>query len=300
MNVAITGGSGFIGQALTDHLIKQGHQVIILTRNKNNKPVKENVTYVEWLKESASAEKQLQNIDAFVNLAGENLNSGRWTAKKKQEILNSRIAATREVISLIAKLDKKPEVLVNGSAVGYYGMSKHATYTEDTEEPGEDFLATVVKNWEQEAAEAQQMTRVVYTRFGVVLDQKEGALKKMLPPFKIGLGGKLGSGEQWMSWVHINDAARAIIHCIETPTIKGAVNVTAPHPQRMKEFGKALAATLNRPFWTPVPGVALKTLLGEMSMLVLEGQKVLPKKLEDHQFIFKYAHLHSALEDLLK
>ncbi|UCZ54093.1 TIGR01777 family oxidoreductase [Bacillus shivajii] len=300
MNVVIAGGSGLIGQALTDHLIKDNHNVFILTRNKTNKPSKDHVTYVEWLDESAAPERHLKDIDAVVNLAGENLNSGRWTKEKKQEILDSRIHATREIVNLIEKLELKPNVLINGSAIGYYGTSDKKTFTEDVETSGEDFLATVVRKWEEEASKANTVTRVVYTRFGMVLDSKDGALKKMLPPFKFGLGGKLGTGQQWMSWVHIDDVARAIIHCINTPTIKGPVNITAPNPERMKDFGKTLAQVLNRPFWAPVPSSILKIGLGEMSTLVLEGQKVLPKKLEDHHFTFTYRDLQNGLKNLLQ
>lgn len=300
MKVAITGGTGFIGQAVTKELVSKGHHVIILTRNKQNKQEEKNVSFVEWLKDSSQPEKELDGINAIINLAGENLNSGRWTETKKREILQSRISATKETIRIIDAMTNKPEVLINGSAVGFYGTSFTKTFTEKDEQPGDDFLANVVVRWEEEALKAPSETRVVCTRFGIVLDDDEGALQKMLLPFKLGLGGKLGTGEQWMSWVHIKDVAKAITYCIEEDKIKGPVNVTAPNPQKMKNFGKTLSNVLNRPFWAPVPSTLLHIGLGEMSVLILEGQQALPSKLTTNGFVFDYPHLQDALEGLLK
>ncbi|WP_026690870.1 TIGR01777 family oxidoreductase [Alteribacter aurantiacus] len=301
MKIAIAGGSGFIGTALTDRLVSEGHSVFILTRDKSNKPEKNGVTFVEWLKDGTHPEQELDGTDAFVNLAGENLNSGRWTDEKKKQIMDSRIEATRSVMDVIKKVDQKPEVLVNASAVGYYGTSFTETFTEKHIESGDDFLAEVVKRWEEEASHAQkESVRVAYMRFGVVLDEEEGALQKMLTPFKLFAGGPLGTGKQWMSWVHIDDVVGSIVFAIENREVSGPVNVTAPTPVQMKDFGKTLADVLNRPYWLPAPSIALKTLLGDMSVLVLEGQKVLPEKLERHEYSFEYKELKPALEDLLK
>ncbi|PYZ92405.1 TIGR01777 family protein [Salipaludibacillus keqinensis] len=300
MKVAITGGTGLIGQAVTKELTSQGHHVFILTRNKSNKQEEKQVSFVEWLKDGTEPEKELDGIDALINLAGENLNSGRWTSDKKQEILQSRIEATKEAVRIIEKMDHKPSVFLSGSAVGFYGTSYTKTFTEEDREPGEDFLADVVKQWEEEALKAPPEVRVVCTRFGVVLDAEDGALKKMLPPFKLFAGGKLGTGEQWMSWIHIEDVAQALVHCIHHKDIQGPVNFTSPEPQRMKDFGKTLADTLNRPFWAPVPSTVLHIALGEMSVLVLEGQRVLPKQLQNYGYTFTYPNLQEAFSDLLK
>ncbi|MDG5786232.1 TIGR01777 family oxidoreductase [Evansella sp. AB-P1] len=301
MKIAIAGGSGFIGSEVTSKLNQLGHEVYILTRKKQKEIGDSNVTYVQWLSNELKPEEELEGIEAFINLAGENLNSGRWTTSKKEEILHSRIDATKEVIRIIKALKKKPSVLINASAIGFYGTSKTETFVEDSPYKGDDFLANVVQQWERAASEAStEGVRVVYTRFGMVLDKNEGALKKMKLPFQLFAGGRLGSGEQWISWVHIEDVVRAIIFCIETPAVHGAVNVTAPNAVRMNEFGKTLANILNRPYWFPTPKFLLRIVLGEMSILVVEGQQVFPKKLEEHQFQFEFKTLTKALENTLK
>ncbi|UTR14060.1 TIGR01777 family oxidoreductase [Salipaludibacillus sp. LMS25] len=300
MKIAITGGTGLIGQSVTKELIANNHRVFILTRNKEKKKSKDSITYVKWLKDGTYPEKELEGIDGFINLAGENLNSGRWTSAKKRAILHSRIRATREVVRIIGQLKKKPHVLVNGSAVGFYGTSFTKTFTEKETEPGNDFLADVVTKWEKEALRASSTVRVVCARFGLVLSLEGGALKKMLPPFHLGVGGKLGTGEQWMSWIHITDVARALVYSLTNHAIQGPVNVTAPHPEMMKHFGQHLASRLNRPFWIPVPSSLLKLALGDMSILILEGQKALPMTLEHHDFRFRFPQLQSALTDLIK
>jgi uncharacterized protein len=300
MKIAIAGGSGFIGTALTEKLTSSGHEVFILTRNKENKPEKENVTYVEWLKEDAEPEKELNGVDTIVNLAGENLNSGRWTDEQKKKIMDSRITATRSVMELIENLEPKPEALINASAVGYYGTSFTETFTESHSKSGDDFLAEVCQRWEEEASHAiKHDLRTAYMRFGMVLDDEEGALKQMLLPFKMFAGGPLGTGKQWMSWVHIEDVTGAIQYAIENRDISGPVNVTAPEPVQMNDFGKTLADVINRPYWLPAPSFALKTALGDMSVLVLEGQKVIPEKLNNSGYEFHYPELKPALEDLL-
>lgn len=299
MKVAIAGGTGLIGKTLTKQLLLKGHEAYILTRNPYNKRRSDGIHYIEWLTPEAVPEEKLEGIDAFINLAGENLSNGRWTDQKKQEILESRIDVTRETVRILHALKKTPKVLINGSAVGFYGRSFHEAFTEDVTVPGGDFLADVVTKWEQEAQNAPESTRVIMSRFGVVLSAEEGALKKMLPAFKLGIGGKLGTGEQWMSWVHVEDVAKALIYCLENEDIQGPVNVTAPSPARMKVFGQTLADVLNRPFWAPVPSNILKAALGEMSVLLLDGQQVIPQKLLDHGFNFSYPDLNDALYDLV-
>ncbi|WP_147804123.1 TIGR01777 family oxidoreductase [Alkalicoccus halolimnae] len=299
MKVAIAGGTGLVGKNLTKLLLKEGHEAYILTRNPQNKIDSHGIQYIEWMTEGAAPEEKLEGIDAFVNLAGENLNSGRWTEKKKQEILDSRIDVTRETVRILSVLNNKPSVLINGSAVGFYGTSFEKTFTEETTTPGDDFMAEVVSRWEQEAQKAPDEVRVVLSRSGVVLSAEEGALKKMLPAFKMGVGGKLGTGEQWMSWIHVDDVARAILYLIEHEELSGPVNVTSPTPERMKSFGKTLADVLNRPFWAPVPSNVLKLILGDMSVIIVEGQQVIPQKLLDNGFDFNYPQLEEAFYDLI-
>ncbi|ARK29014.1 TIGR01777 family oxidoreductase [Halalkalibacter krulwichiae] len=301
MQIAIAGGTGFIGTRLTDRLVDQGHTVYILTRDETNKPVKPNVYYVKWLDEEATPETVFNRIDAIVNLAGESIGSGRWTSIRKEQILNSRIESTRAITRLIEKLPIKPKVLVNASAIGYYGHSKTAIFTEESTPAKKDFLSDVVQKWEKEAEKATIFDlRVVYCRLGVVLHPNEGALAKMLLPYRLFAGGPLGTGDQWLSWIHIDDAIQMFQFAIEESRISGPFNVTAPSPCTMNEFGKQLARTLRRPHWLPAPSFALKALLGEMSTLVLDGQQVLPTKAIKTHYSFLYPTLDSALTHLLK
>lgn len=298
MHVVITGGSGFVGKALTHRLIQEGHRVTILTRRPDR--TSENVNLVGWLSAKSQPENELKNVDALVNLAGEPLNSGRWTQSKKETILNSRITATKEVIRILKHLDPKPKVLVNASAVGYYGMSNSKTFNEASKSEANDFLAQVVKRWEKEASAAKELgIRTVYTRFGMILGQ-EGALPRVVQPYKLGIGGTIGSGQQWVSWVHIRDVTEMIGFAMITPEIEGPLNVTSPNPARMSTFGQSIADVLHRPHWFPVPGIALKLALGEMSQLMLKGQRVLPKKARHYGYSFQFPSLQTALSDILR
>lgn len=299
MKIAITGGTGFVGQELTRLFHSNGHMVYILTRSpKRSTP---NTKYVQWLKDGAAPEKQLEGIDAIVNLAGTSINDGRWSNEQKREIYNSRMEATEEVLRIIGKLIKKPQVLVNASAIGVYAPSEMVTYTEASTDFGKDFLARTVIDWEKLADHAKfHGVRVASGRFGIILGRKEGALPLMSLPYKFFVGGPVGSGKQWVSWVHVKDVARAIGFAIDTPALEGPFNVTAPEPEQMKDFGKEIGSALNRPHWIPVPSIAMKALLGEKSQLVLTGQRVLPKVLERHGFTFLYPTLQSALADLYK
>jgi uncharacterized protein len=298
MNIVICGGTGLIGSSLVDSLVKDKHHIYILTRNPQNKKKIDNITYIKWLNSDDTPEQHLENIDVIINLAGETINS-RWTTDQKQRIFNSRITATRDCISLIERLKKKPAVFLNASAVGFYGTSLSSIFTEQQEEAGTDFLSTVVEKWEQEARKAELLgVRTVFLRFGVVLAKDGGALSKMILPYKLFAGGTIGSGQQWLSWVHIEDAVGLIKFAIENGGISGPLNITAPNPKRMKEFGKTLGTIINKPHWLPTPSFALKLLLGEMSLLVLEGQNVFPKKAIDHGFQFKYPNLNEALKSL--
>lgn len=299
MKIAITGGTGFVGQALTEELLEHHHEVMILTRNPDKYNDRPGITYVKWLSDGAKPEEELEGIHAFINLAGESINSGRWTDERKKRIINSRINSTHEVINIIMALKDKPSCLINASAIGYYPSSTTNTFTEASTETADNFLGETVQIWEKEAQKASQLgIRVAYSRFGIILGENEGALPRIALPYKLFAGGTVGSGEQWMSWVHIKDIARAVHFIAVTEDISGPVNVTAPSPVTMKEFGKTLGAVLGRPHWIPVPSLALKVAMGEMSALVLEGQKVLPSVLSEHGFHFKYPELKSALIDI--
>ncbi|WP_226671237.1 TIGR01777 family oxidoreductase [Metabacillus litoralis] len=298
MKIAITGGTGFVGKHLTDYFLDKGHHLYILTRSEKTSS-QNNLEYVQWLSNGSDPVSSLEGIDVMINLAGKSIND-RWTDEAKKAIVQSRVKATKEVYSIISKLQKKPSVLINASAIGIYGTSLDKTFTEESTERGTDFLAETVKVWEKEASKVEELNvRTVFTRFGIILGE-EGALPKMLLPYKLFAGGKLGSGKQWMSWVHIEDLVRIIDHVIKTNTISGPVNVTAPNPVRMNEFGQVIGQTLNRPHWLPAPAFALKTFLGEMSILILEGQKVLPNKIQEQNFKFSYPQLDQALENILK
>ncbi|MGI8314977.1 TIGR01777 family oxidoreductase [Halobacillus mangrovi] len=299
MNIVVTGGTGFVGGQLTKQLTSEGHHVYILTRSPEKHEDTDSVTYVGWLKDDYHPEEHLPAIQAIVNLAGESLNSGRWTEERKRSILNSRIQATEGVIELIDRLPEKPQVLVNASAVGFYGNSKTKTFTEETTEAAHNFLGNVVYEWEERASKAAEKgVRTVYVRFGIILGE-EGALPKMILPYKFMIGGNLGSGEQWMSWVHIDDVVGLIDFAIHHKEVEGPMNGTAPNPKRNKDFGEILGDVLNRPHWIPAPAFALKTALGEMSTLLLDGQSVIPKKAIAYGYHFKYPELKPALESIL-
>ena len=297
MKIVIAGGTGFVGKVLTRLLQDNGHEIIILTRNKIVQ--EKDIQYVQWLQQGARPEQLLNTVDAFVNLAGISLNNGRWTKKQKKAIYTSRMDATLEIVRIMEQLTSKPKVLINASAVGIYPTSTITTYTEDSMDYATDFLGTTVQDWERQAKRAEKLgVRVALARFGVILGRDQGALPSMLLPYKMHIGGTIGSGEQWLSWVHVEDVARAIYFAITNENIKGPFNVTAPHATRMKDFGKTIAMIMGRSHWMPVPSIAMRLALGEQSVLVLEGQHVLPAVLEKQHFTFNYPHLKEALQDL--
>ena len=301
MRIAIAGGTGFVGNALVKKLLEKKHEIFILTRNISDKQHSKNLNYVQWLNDDDSPEDVLESIDVFINLAGESINSGRWTEDRKKRILNSRITATKEVRRIISRLEEKPYTLINASAVGYYGTSQVETFTESSRKSGTDFLAETVRRWEEEAAKAEEFeVRTVFCRFGIILEKNDGALPRMALPYKLFAGGTVGTGSQWVSWIHLDDAVSGILFCIEQEQLQGPVNFTSPYPVTMKEFGQILGEVLNRPHWMPAPGFALKIALGEMSTLVLEGQKVLPEKLQSFGYEFLYPELKAALSDIYK
>jgi len=299
MHIVISGGSGFLGKRLQMYLINNGHQVTILTRSLDRNQEVEGVKLVEWMNEGNHPEAELENVDAIIHLAGESISGSRWTKLKKERILSSRVNTTKEMYRIIANLERKPQVFINASAVGYYGMSETDTYTEKSGSDANDFLASVVKRWESEAEKVKQLNvRTVFTRFGVILGNG-GALPLMVLPYKLGVGGTMGSGKQWISWVHIDDAVKMIVYAMTHPNINGPMNITAPNPVRMKEFGQTISKVLRRPHWLPVPSFVMKLGLGEMSDMILKGQRVLPELATNHGYHFQYANVEDALDNIL-
>jgi uncharacterized protein (TIGR01777 family) len=294
MKIAVTGGSGFIGKRLIVHLQQQGHEVINISRSP--RAIVEHVRTVTWdqLKTDSNA---FAGLDAIVNLAGESINQ-RWTAAAKERIVGSRLKAAEQVAQLIERMEVKPKVVVNASGMSVYGTSETETFDERSPHRPVDFLSRVVEQWEG-AADQIQGTRIVKVRVGLVLDGKEGAFPKMALPYKLGVGGPIGSGKQWLSWIHIDDMVRLIDFCIQNEAIIGPINATAPNPVTNKEFGRALAKAMRRPNLFPLPAFILKMVFGELSTLLLEGQKVLPRALLEHGFTFKYSFVDKALTDIV-
>lgn len=300
MKIAITGATGFIGSRLVKRLLELEHQPMILTRNRAKAtrlfPDLEIRGYTPT--ESGSWQDAIAGCDGVVNLAGEPIGENRWTPERKKAILDSRQLGTRRIVEAISQAQSKPSVLVNASAVGYYGTSETATYTE-TSPPGDDFLAQVCQAWEAEAQKVKEAgVRLVILRFGIVLGDG-GALAKMLPPFQLFAGGPIGSGRQWFSWIHREDLVNLIIDALTRNEMEGVFNGTAPNPVRMSEFCQTLGDVLNRPSWLPVPGIALEALLGEGAKVVLEGQKVLPQRTSSSGFNYDYANVKPALADIV-
>lgn len=299
MHIVIAGGSGFLGQILREKLLADGDQVTILTRSAGKNQKTDQLQAVEWLKEGTRPEEKLKHVDAIVNLAGESISGLRWTKQKKDRIIKSRMETTGEIIRLIEKLENKPQVLINASAVGYYGMSDTDTFTENSKSNANDFLANTVQKWEEKAAEANQLgVRTVFARFGIILG-KGGALPLITLPYKFGIGGNIGSGRQWVSWIHVEDAAHMIKFIIDTPAIKGPFNVTTPSPVRMEEFGKTIGSVLRKPHWLPVPKIVLKLMLGEMSSMLVNGQRVIPEKAMAQHYDYLYPDIKEGLKAIL-
>ncbi|MDM9385645.1 TIGR01777 family oxidoreductase [Chlorogloeopsis sp. ULAP01] len=306
MKVAITGATGFVGSHLVKRLNKEGHRVLVLTRNTAHaqkffpRQAFSNVEIITYTPTaSGSWQQAIADCDGVVNLAGEPIGEGRWTPARKQEILNSRKLSTQKIVEAIANANAKPSVLVNASAIGYYGTSETTTFDE-TSSPGNDFLAQVCQTWETEAQKVTDYgVRLVILRFGIVLGLG-GALGKMITPFKLFAGGPIGSGRQWFSWIHIDDLVDLIVQALTKPEMTGVYNATAPHPVRMAELSQTMGKVMHRPSWLPVPNFAIEALLGDGAIVVLEGQQVLPKRTLESGFEFQYPDLQPALEEVLK
>lgn len=296
ITIAVTGATGLIGSALVERLRAHGHTVRRLVRSPRDAREGD----VVWDAERGELATQvLQGVDAVVNLAGTPV-AKRWTAERKRDIRNSRVAGTQSLARAIAAMDAKPRVLLNASAVGYYGSRGDEVLSESSA-PGHDFLAGVTVEWERAtAAAAEAGVRVVLLRTGVVLSAKGGALAKMLPPFRLGMGGPLGSGEQWMSWIALEDHLHAMEHALFVDSVSGPVNLVSPNPVRNLHFATTLGRVLTRPAVIPVPAVALELLYGQMAReTILASQRALPAALSASGFDFQYPTLEGALRALL-
>lgn len=278
MTVAVTGASGFIGSRLIQRLQTEGHATRAISLR------------------AAVSPDALSGCDAVVNLAGENI-AQRWTTAAKRRIRESRVNGMRALAA--AMRESPPNVLVSASAVGYYGSRGDEILTEISE-AGSDFLAQICQEWEREAREAQKLgIRVALLRFGMVLGGEGGALPRMLPPFKLGVGGRLGSGSQWMSWIHIADLCDLILFALREPAVSGGLNATSPNPVTNAHFTRALAGVLHRPALFHVPAFALKTILGEMAQVLLASQRAVPDRVLRAGFVFQHPEIGAALRDVL-
>lgn len=295
-NYLITGGTGMVGTQLVEAIAQSDSHITILTRqDKTTSHPK--ITYVNWSKPDWEA--QVPNIDIVINLAGASLNK-RWTKSYKQKIMVSRLQSTQALFELFEGREQNPSVFFNASAVGYYKPDLYRTYTELYKTLPFDFLSEVVYQWERLARQFESLgTRVVIGRFGMVLSNEGGALPMMKLPYEFYVGGKIGSGRQWYSWIHIDDLTRAILHTINTEDAHGVFNFTAPIVEHQNLFGYTLARISHRPHYTWVPSIALRIILGQMSTVILDTQKVIPNKLQAINFKFKYPDLKIALEDLI-
>ncbi|MDB4936762.1 MAG: Cell division inhibitor [Labilithrix sp.] len=312
LRVIVSGGTGFIGRALVTHLCERGDDVVVLSRGKDARRAclgprptccrgAGKVELTTWTPEKAGDwSKIVDGADAVVHLAGAGVLDEGWTEERKQVLRSSRIRSTELLAEAIARADKKPRAFVSGSAIGYYGIDAGDRVLTEDSPPGTDFLARLVVDWENAAAAARELpgVRVSHPRIGLVLGRNGGMLEKMLPPFRAFVGGPVGTGAQYMGWIHLADTVRALEHAIDTD-LTGAFNVTAPEPMTMEAFAHALGEAMSRPAVLRVPGFAVKLALGSRSEAVLNGQRAVPKRLVDSGFAFMFPELTSALADIV-
>lgn len=300
MRIVITGGTGLIGSEVARDLGSAGHEIVILTRNPTTAELPTNTRAVQWDGKTATGWSNLIDGDtAIVHLAGESIASGRWSEGKKRRIRESRVESGKAVLAAIRQASEKPRVLLQGSAVGYYGPRGDEVVTE-SHPPGNDFLANVCVEWEASTAEAESLgVRRAILRTGIVLSPKGGALPKMALPFRLMAGGSLGSGRQWMPWIHIADEVGAIRFLIEREDARGPFNLTAPRPLTNRDFSHALGKALRRPSFAFAPSIALRAVLGEMADMLLQGQRAVPHRLMEMGYAFRYPEALPALRNLL-
>ena len=308
MRILLIGCTGFIGKSLIPRLISEGHELCLISRkNINQLKIDSSFEKIAFLKLNLAKEEswndinllnQLKSSEGIINLSGEPITEKRWSEEQKLEIENSRINTTSYLMKNLKKNKISPKFIINASAIGFYGTSLDKIFDE-TSPGGEDFLANLCKKWEEAASQKPFFTRLLILRIGIVLGTNGGALGKMLPIFKVGLGGPIGDGNQWMSWIHIEDLCNIIANSIKDKKYSGIINAVSPQPVKMKEFSSMLAKCLHRPNLLPVPGATLRLILGDGAKLLLEGQKIKSIKLNNF-FKFKYPLLQEALSSLTK
>ncbi len=298
--VILTGATGLIGKNIAGKLIQRGDEVTIFTRSvdKAKLVIPNAVEYVAWNYEQDDWKKKLDGKDAVIHLAGENVMAKRWNVEHKKNIYNSRVATTRSLVRAIENVKDKPNVLISASAVGYYGNSEEPV-TEESKH-GKDFLANVVRDWEKETEEiSRHGVRRVNIRTGIVLDKHEGALARMITPYKFFIGGPLGSGRQWFPWIHLEDVAGIFLFALDNENVHGALNAVSPNPLRMNEFCNTLGAAMHRPSLFKVPAFVLKIIFGEAAEVLLSGAKVIPERTMGEGYKFRFENIENALKNLL-
>lgn len=305
MRIAITGASGLVGSALQSQLLADGHQLLLLTRGSRHAnwqgSTHEAVQSVNWNPtQGVDDAGQLEGLDAFVHLAGRSIGQSRWSEKEKLLLRDSRVLATQRLVAQLRGLSRMPPIFISASAIGIYG-ERGEQWVDESSTPGDGFLADLAKDWEQASLPLEEDgVRVVHARLGVVLAEQGGALAKMLPLFRWGLGGVLGSGKQYTSWIDLSDCCRALLHLLSERSMRGPVNLVSPNPVTNREFTKALGQVLHRPTILPAPKFALRAALGEMAdALLLSSCRVLPERLSQSRFSFEFAELNAALRHLL-
>ncbi|MGO4345499.1 TIGR01777 family oxidoreductase [Paenibacillus sp. MCAF9] len=297
MRVAIAGGTGFIGRALTKALLERNDEVWIISRTSSKNQSKRNgFNQLTW-DELEAAPALLEGIDAIVNLTGESINQ-RWNQAAKKRVMDSRLTAAARISKLVQSLERKPPLVINASGISAYGISADGIFDESSPTKVTDFLSEVVQKWEQ-AADSIPAERLVKLRVGVVLDKKEGAFPLMAMPYRLFGGGKIGSGKQWLSWIHLEDMIRLILFILDNNFIEGPINASSPEPVTNDSFGRAIGKAMGRPHWFPVPAFVMRTLFGEMSTLLLDGQRALPSRALENGFVFRYPTVNSAMEELV-
>jgi len=301
MKIVIIGATGFIGSRLFSFLDKEEFDLTVVSRDVESakEQLGDHAEFCEWDgKTSASLDSIIHDAWAVINLAGESLAGGPWTDKRKEQILNSRIESVTAVVDAINRAEQKPNVLIQASAIGYYGSDFKKTFDE-SDSPGKTFLAEVTKKWEEAASGLNPEVRMILIRTGIVIGPDGGALQEMAKPFKLRFGGHIGSGKQWFSWIHIDDEVRAIQYLLENKDMQGIYNLTAPNPVTMKVFAQELAKVLHRLSWFHAPAFVIKMMMGQMGKEMLLGsQKVIPKRLDDEGFTFHFDDVRMALTNI--